>query len=155
MYQSLLEKYRLVLEKRFVCPSDSKSYTDVNVSSWLSHPCQIGQRVGAIPSVTPGPPGLSLDVRLTRPPRNNLLLRKYGGVQDPQRAVAPVKKKYELHRVSFIISLMVEGEPVSGRLYSFNQNGVPGNVQDMHHFKTHLRQKLLNLNISSYHFILF
>jgi hypothetical protein len=25
----------------------------------------------------------------------------------------------------------------------------------MHHFKTHLRQKLLNLNISSYHFILF
>jgi hypothetical protein len=41
----------------------------------------------------PGLPGWESGVRLTTPPRKNVLLRNHGGRQDPYRVAEPVKKE--------------------------------------------------------------
>jgi hypothetical protein len=89
----LLADCRLIVERRFTCPSDPVSYAGGSASSWYSHPCQADQRVGARRSVVPGPSGWMFSVGLTTPSRKYLVLRSHGGGQDPHRGVAPVKNK--------------------------------------------------------------
>jgi hypothetical protein len=86
----VLKDYRLIVERRFASPSDPESYAGGSVSSWLGHPCQTSQRVGARRSVVSGTPNRVLGVGLTVPDMKNNS-RTNGGSQNPHRVVAPVK----------------------------------------------------------------
>jgi hypothetical protein len=49
----ILKDYHLIKGRRLVCLNDAECYAGRSVSSWKSHPCQTGQRVGGQTKLSP------------------------------------------------------------------------------------------------------
>jgi hypothetical protein len=79
----LLKDYHLIMERRFVVPSDPESYAGGSVSSWQIHPYQSRSKDRGQTKCSPWSCRLGVGHGAN----------DHGGGQDSHRVVAPVKKK--------------------------------------------------------------